>query len=1245
MNNNIYLCKPGGDVVAALAVDEDTVLLTESVGELWELSFSIHRYRYGDGAELEEIPYYDSLAEMMELFLDSENCKARFLIDSAPVTNCDGTAETKTVTAHSVEAELQYKFLENFQVNTGKEASQENLVKGNLLGEPVDITDSSQILYDYNLNPYTNLPVDYITVICSLGEELAAFRSQFQKGIEPSSIRWIFSGDTEETVIPVSFSPSAGKIIGDPLLLLKWYEEFTNKFPRILSYIVWGRDKMIDSAGKKSGTYDTIICVTDVFLSSHNDGVYVPLPTYVYNLNGAGTEYEITLSSSISYSFDRFIDGLDRLIGFYEKFSGQLGLLGLVLEKAGADGWGVGNVPSDIAKKKYSFEVDKQDIYSFLMNNISHTMKVVIGFDRVNKKVNVIDLSGDDKEFETGIVAGFHNLLQTVDIQTSSTDGIKTTFIPKGMDNLGIEYVNFGNDRMTNLDYFINKVDKYGEYMYGTSDLHDKYKNWKRYRDEELTDITVPSYSFNINRKSVEPSASVIIGKTRREQYTELSKMYNQTLKDISDLTYLVPSDGAMTDYTTYNLKELQTVAVAYINAYNTLVELYKAEYGRSEIVESEIMDTYFYQDYKLYKYTIIPNVFNALKIYALTDADGHFLDENGDVTEEFSKLVYPDGGNPLYNGNAELVTKSKKDDYLYDMSLYGLSELNVKKKAWAASAAQIYKDAFVKSGTPGTAGAVYRSWAGIMADGLSTGFTGQAAYEKQLDAYLDYMSYTDRTNSLIGGISKGVVCLAIDAIAECEGAIAKMETVRDSIGELRNNIRDGVTYEGWGGFTDKELRILHTLSHEADYVNENIISTSLDDIVTIVDVQQELFDDAKKRLFEKSRPQYSFQVMLDNILALDGFAPMKEHLKLLNYFYLRYGLYDDETLKLRIIRMIFNPLIKTQELTLEFSNMTYTFEGVNDFYYLFDGEMMGGTSGGGSSSSGGGTYGTNDAEITLSNNMLNALLKNLNIANSLNPNNGLTSKQVETMIASGDIHIEGAAIVDEIKSLNYNGTPDGPEPIINNTKGSILELSEGKFNFGGGALKYNGTSLEMKGEFVGGIIKSQNYNGTSEWHHGEPPIIDNTQGSVLELTEGKFNFGGEFKYDGLSVHIGPWILSDAGLTYDTGAVLQYHSIINPNKIEMYLDTDNPGISVIRKLGELSCSDTCKIYPDRILFDDDRFINSNVFEYSNEGIMLTYNNNLEKRYRIVIDLHGIKKYIYDHGEWVLEQTYIDFDAT
>lgn len=102
-------------------------------------------------------------------------------------------------------------------------------------------------------------------------------------------------------------------------------------------------------------------------------------------------------------------------------------------------------------------------------------------------------------------------LMKSFEICASSNDELTTRLYPTGANNLGIEQVNFGKNYITNLDYFMNTLNEYDDYKYVSKELHDKYTLWKNYRETDKV-------SFN--------------GKqcTRREQYIELSKLFNKTI-------------------------------------------------------------------------------------------------------------------------------------------------------------------------------------------------------------------------------------------------------------------------------------------------------------------------------------------------------------------------------------------------------------------------------------------------------------------------------------------------------------------------------------------------------------------------------------------------------------------------------------------------------------------------------------------------------------------------------------------
>lgn len=138
-------------------------------------------------------------------------------------------------------------------------------------------------------------------------------------------------------------------------------------------------------------------------------------------------------------------------------------------------------------------------------------------------------------------------------------------------------------------------------------------------------------------------------------------------------------------------------------------------------------------------------------------------------------------------------------------------------------------------------------------------------------------------------------------------------------------------------GFTEDEINYIKTLFIDTDYTNSNIFSTSLDDTSTMIDRQLELYEDATNKLSEVSRPQYQFTVELDNLLRIPEFADWKEDLRLMRF--IRLGIRDDYSVKLRIIEIEYNPCEVDENLQLTFSSMITSKSGRNDFTQIIDDE------------------------------------------------------------------------------------------------------------------------------------------------------------------------------------------------------------------------------------------------------------------------------------------------------------------
>lgn len=93
------------------------------------------------------------------------------------------------------------------------------------------------------------------------------------------------------------------------------------------------------------------------------------------------------------------------------------------------------------------------------------------------------------------------------------------------------------------------------------------------------------------------------------------------------------------------------------------------------------------------------------------------------------------------------------------------------------------------------------------------------------------------------------------------------------------------------------------------------------------------------------------------------------------------------------------------------------------------------------------------------------------------------------------DLFSQNITASGKIKSSNYNGTESAP---LGNTRGSILKMDNGTFNFGGGKLTYDGNNLVVKGKIAG---ESIDISGTYEGYNGTKNISIKTQKGT-DITE-----------------------------------------------------------------------------------------------------------------------------------------------
>lgn len=253
------------------------------------------------------------------------------------------------------------------------------------------------------------------------------------------------------------------------------------------------------------------------------------------NIKYEGTEFENKVVTAKSYEcllaqkyLEEFVinmgtvESLDS-VQFYNLRDKSHSLLHLVLEKC--PDWEIGHIDPSILTIQRSFDISRQDIYSFLNTDVAEAFGCFFIFDTLNNTINVYKENNIGRD--TNIHVSYVNLLKNTNM-ACTTDNIKTCLTITGSDDLTVREINMGYDKIYNFDYYNST-----EFM--SKKLYDAYNKW------------------------------IVLRNSKLPTYTSLLSQYQDYYKQINYLTYeKMPSVADSIDWTEYGLQPLKEQLAAY---------------------------------------------------------------------------------------------------------------------------------------------------------------------------------------------------------------------------------------------------------------------------------------------------------------------------------------------------------------------------------------------------------------------------------------------------------------------------------------------------------------------------------------------------------------------------------------------------------------------------------------------------------------------------------------------------------
>lgn len=543
-------------------------------------------------------------------------------------------------------------------------------------------------------------------------------------------------------------------------------------------------------------------------------------------------------------------------ITLYNEKNPKLSLLHLILEKA--YGWKIGTVDASLKKLSRQFDIDRESIYDFIMNEICPKFNCYAIFDTVNNTINfyaesltnrfmgdgttkILEISpvfsqigtvsvdgyktidykynlitgeltlgtaplsgqivevtdGALSDWETDVFVTFDNLAQQMNISYSSDD-VKTVLTVKGANDLDIREVNNGLPYIVDLSYFYN-VGWMGQ------ELYDKYTDYLKLCNDSQVDYKKnaqdilklsSNISYEMNRLSLQYAQSTVNSETVGTYYVRGGEGPNYYYTEVK----LPGAWKADTTYYSLDGGSLNEDKVA--NLYGALQQYY---YKRSRNMdgftgsESTLMN----------QFAFMKDDINTLisKLNSVTDPNLIFEATETPVLTFLDKMWNEIGLTPLES----LYLKSYKTKQTINVSA-----------GWAAEANDNY-------------GLYYPVV--LIIQSIETAI---AAREKTI---------TPINNKL-------------------QEKVKANETIANSL-LIANN------------FDEDELIRLNAFLREDEYVDDNFVETGNESPDELFRLKQELLECGRVELSKLCEPCLKFTMSLANIYALPEFAPIVNQFQL----------------------------------------------------------------------------------------------------------------------------------------------------------------------------------------------------------------------------------------------------------------------------------------------------------------------------------------------------------------------------
>lgn len=283
--------------------------------------------------------------------------------------------------------------------------------------------------------------------------------------------------------------------------------------------------------------------IRTVEVNDGEDGVYKKITAF-------SCEHELT------YKEITYFDAKSKK--FWNETNPSTSLMGMILDSIPS--WSIGHIDTIVKDKSRTFDEPKNNIYSFLLEDVQDSYECIFDFDIINRIINVYDRNNYLRK--TNIFLTRQDALKSTNISTNAED-IYTAFTLYGADEMRCSAVNpIGSATVYNFDYYKSKMssglvsalNKWETKIYNAEINISTYRTQLANKNNEAQTIAgeISSINAKITNQKKQLSANItdsdMIASINREIQSLKNQLSIQTAKETSINAEINKINGSLND-------------------------------------------------------------------------------------------------------------------------------------------------------------------------------------------------------------------------------------------------------------------------------------------------------------------------------------------------------------------------------------------------------------------------------------------------------------------------------------------------------------------------------------------------------------------------------------------------------------------------------------------------------------------------------------------------------------------------